>query len=86
MKDMLVLGIGNPLLGDDGFGVEVVRRLREQKGRLALSFSTGERRAFTCSPISKDGLTFWSWTPSILAADRDRSSGSALRKSRPIAG
>ncbi|MCI0390899.1 MAG: HyaD/HybD family hydrogenase maturation endopeptidase [Acidobacteria bacterium] len=25
---MLVLGIGNPLLGDDGFGVEVVRRLK----------------------------------------------------------
>jgi hydrogenase maturation protease len=31
MIDILVLGIGNPLLGDDGFGVEVVRRLREQK-------------------------------------------------------
>jgi hydrogenase maturation protease len=28
----LVLGIGNPLLGDDGFGVEVVRRLRERGG------------------------------------------------------
>jgi hydrogenase maturation protease len=26
---MLVLGIGNPLLGDDGFGVEVARRLKE---------------------------------------------------------
>jgi hydrogenase maturation protease len=25
-----VLGIGNPLLGDDGFGVEVVRRLSEE--------------------------------------------------------
>jgi hydrogenase maturation protease len=31
MIDILVLGIGNPLLGDDGFGVEVVRRLRERK-------------------------------------------------------
>ncbi len=32
MKDILVLGIGNPLLGDDGFGVEVVRRLGERNG------------------------------------------------------
>jgi hydrogenase maturation protease len=31
---MLVLGIGNPLLGDDGFGVEVARRLKEA-GELA---------------------------------------------------
>lgn len=30
MMETLVLGIGNPLLGDDGFGVEVIRRLREQ--------------------------------------------------------
>lgn len=29
MTAILVLGIGNPLLGDDGFGVEVVRRLRQ---------------------------------------------------------
>ena len=30
---MVVLGIGNPLLGDDGFGVEVARRLaRRLKG------------------------------------------------------
>jgi hydrogenase maturation protease len=28
---MLVLGIGNPLMGDDGLGVEVVRRLREKR-------------------------------------------------------
>ncbi len=27
-----VLGIGNPLLGDDGFGVEVVKRLKERIG------------------------------------------------------
>jgi len=27
-----VLGIGNPLLGDDGFGVEVVKRLKEEIG------------------------------------------------------
>jgi hydrogenase maturation protease len=29
MMNAIVLGIGNPLLGDDGFGVEVARRLRE---------------------------------------------------------
>ncbi len=28
MNDILVLGIGNPLLGDDGLGVQVVRKLR----------------------------------------------------------
>ncbi len=27
---MLVLGLGNPLMGDDGLGVEVVRRLRRE--------------------------------------------------------
>jgi hydrogenase maturation protease len=32
MNDILVLGIGNPLLGDDGFGVEVIRRFRQQNG------------------------------------------------------
>ena len=29
-REILILGIGNPLLGDDGFGVEVVRRLGDQ--------------------------------------------------------
>ena len=41
MKDVLVLGIGNPLLGDDGFGVEVVRRLREQTGPPCVEFLDG---------------------------------------------
>lgn len=27
-----ILGIGNPLLGDDGFGVEVVKKLKEEIG------------------------------------------------------
>lgn len=27
-----ILGIGNPLLGDDGFGIEVVKRLKEEIG------------------------------------------------------
>ena len=30
MKRTLVLGIGNTIRGDDGFGIETVRRLREQ--------------------------------------------------------
>jgi hydrogenase maturation protease len=30
VPQILILGIGNPLLGDDGFGVEVVRRLRNR--------------------------------------------------------
>ena len=41
MKDMLVLGIGNPLLGDDGFGVEVIRRLRQQQGPPFVEFLDG---------------------------------------------
>lgn len=32
---ILVAGVGNVLLGDDGFGVEVVRRLRERGGARA---------------------------------------------------
>ncbi|MCP3953035.1 MAG: hydrogenase maturation protease [Desulfobacterales bacterium] len=31
-NDMLVLGVGNPLRGDDGVGIELVRRLREHFG------------------------------------------------------
>ena len=31
MSATLVLGIGNPLLGDDGFGVEVIARLRGER-------------------------------------------------------
>jgi hydrogenase maturation protease len=30
--EILILGIGNPLMGDDGFGVEVVRRLQGRAG------------------------------------------------------
>jgi len=41
MKDTLVLGIGNPLLGDDGFGVEVVRRLRQQQRPPCVEFLDG---------------------------------------------
>lgn len=41
MNDMLVLGIGNPLLGDDGFGVEVVRRLRERERPPSVEFLDG---------------------------------------------
>ena len=32
MSGILVAGVGNVFLGDDGFGVEVVRRLREKRG------------------------------------------------------
>ncbi|MBI9086014.1 MAG: hydrogenase maturation protease [Desulfobacterales bacterium] len=31
-KDLLVLGVGNPLRGDDGVGIELVRRLRAHFG------------------------------------------------------
>jgi hydrogenase maturation protease len=41
VKDILVLGIGNPLCGDDGFGVEVVRRLRAQEGPPGVEFLDG---------------------------------------------
>jgi hydrogenase maturation protease len=41
MNDMLVLGIGSPLLGDDGFGVEVVRRLRGQERPPLVEFLDG---------------------------------------------
>ncbi len=30
-KRLLVLGVGNPLAGDDGVGIEVVRRLKKEK-------------------------------------------------------
>ncbi len=31
MKDVLVLGVGNLLMGDEGIGIHVVRRLQEDK-------------------------------------------------------
>ena len=38
---ILILGIGNPLLGDDGFGVEVVRRLRNRADPSAVEILDG---------------------------------------------
>lgn len=32
VKPMLILGVGNPMFGDDGFGVECVRRLAGLEG------------------------------------------------------
>lgn len=33
LPKILILGIGNPLMGDDGLGVHAVRRLAEETGR-----------------------------------------------------
>ena len=45
MRRMLVAGFGNVLRGDDGFGVEVVRRLQQQgvapEGTVCLEVGTG---------------------------------------------
>jgi hydrogenase maturation protease len=45
MRRMLVAGFGNVLRGDDGFGVEVVRRLQEAgvapEGTVCLEVGTG---------------------------------------------
>ena len=44
MKRILVAGIGNAWLSDDGFGGEVVRRLEERElpeGAVVLDFGTG---------------------------------------------
>jgi hydrogenase maturation protease len=50
MKNVLVLGIGNPLLGDDGFGVEVVRRLQEQKWPAFVEFLDGGTAGLSLLP------------------------------------
>jgi hydrogenase maturation protease len=39
--EILILGIGNPLAGDDGFGVEVVRRLRSRVNWSAVELLDG---------------------------------------------
>ena len=45
MRRMLVAGFGNVLRGDDGFGVEVVRRLQQEgvapEGTVCLEIGTG---------------------------------------------
>jgi len=33
IKENLILGCGNPLFGDDGFGPEFVRRIKDEKIR-----------------------------------------------------
>lgn len=42
---VLVLGIGNPLMGDDGAGVELAHRLQERDYGPLVHVEEGERRA-----------------------------------------
>lgn len=51
MSDVLVLGIGNPLLGDDGLGVEVVRRLRASDSLPAVELLDGGTAGVYLLPV-----------------------------------
>lgn len=51
---MLVLGIGNSLLGDDGVGVHVVERLRAHPAHAAVRFVDGGTLSFTLLALLQD--------------------------------
>ncbi|MEJ2635541.1 MAG: hydrogenase maturation protease [Calditrichia bacterium] len=46
MKDILILGIGNLLMGDEGIGIHVVRRLQEDKSLKGIDIVDGGTGGF----------------------------------------
>ncbi len=54
MKRIIVLGIGNRLLGDDGIGIYVVEKLRDQDTTDNISYVIGETDIDYCLDEIKD--------------------------------
>lgn len=54
MKKILVLGIGNTIRGDDGVGIETVRRLRERMGIPDFDIQETSESGFTLLSIISD--------------------------------
>jgi hydrogenase maturation protease len=52
---ILIVGVGNPLFGDDGFGVEVVRRLAERPAREGVRILAATGRSLDLSFALLDG-------------------------------
>lgn len=54
---VLVLGVGNPLMGDDGVGVELVKRLRERNLNPLVHLEDGGTLGMTLLPLLEDADT-----------------------------
>lgn len=54
---VLVLGVGNPLMGDDGIGVELVKRLRERDYGPLVHVEDGGTLGMTLLPLLEDADT-----------------------------
>jgi hydrogenase maturation protease len=54
MKKVLVLGIGNRLMGDDGIGVYVVEALRKQRKDDHITYIAGETDIDYCLHVIED--------------------------------
>ena len=67
-KQILVAGVGNAWLGDDGFGGHVVNRLLEKGVPPGSTCRTSAREASTWHTRSCAGTTRWSWSTSASRA------------------
>jgi hydrogenase maturation protease len=63
---VLVVGVGNPLRGDDGAGLEVARRLRERAGADAIEVGALEREGIGL-------LDVWEGARAVVLVDSVRS-------------
>ena len=54
---VLVLGIGNPLMGDDGAGVELAHRLQERDYGPLVHVEEGGTQGMTLLPLLEEGGT-----------------------------
>lgn len=54
---VLVLGVGNPLMGDDGIGVELVKRLRKRDYGPLVHVEDGGTLGMTLLPLLEDADT-----------------------------
>ena len=54
---VLVLGIGNPLMGDDGAGVELAHRLQERDYGPLVHVEEGGTQGMTLLPLLEDADT-----------------------------
>ncbi len=53
-RDTLILGLGNPLMADDGAGIQVVEMLMERTLPAGIKVRTAARPAWGWSPRWKD--------------------------------
>ena len=68
--ETVVLGVGSPLMGDDGLGVAVVDRLRD-KGLLAASKDAQDSRRLLLAPTAEGRALFDQVQAEAVAITKD---------------